>query len=219
MYDVLAITNHNLCKNDFLEQIKKICILNSEIKKLNSSKNFNINIKSQNYNLNNMGSISIVLREKDLSEKEYETLAIKVIKICKEYDTDCIIHTYYNIAKKLGLKKVHLSLKTLKDNPELISEFHTIGVSIHSIEDAFEAQSLGASYITAGHIFDTDCKKGIPGRGLVFLSNIINSVNIPVFAIGGICSSNIKCVLEIGSSGVCIMSGLMTINNPQNFFR
>ena len=217
MYDMLAITNRNLCKNDFLEQIKKICILNNEIKKINLSKNFNI--KSPNYNLNNIGSISIVLREKDICEEEYEILALKVIKICKEYDTDCILHTYYNTAKKLGLNKVHLSLKTLKNNPELINEFHTIGVSIHSVEDALKAQSLGTSYITAGHIFDTDCKKGLPGRGLVFLSNIINSVNIPVFAIGGICSSNIKSVLDIGSSGVCIMSGLMNIDNPKKFFR
>lgn len=37
-----------------------------------------------------------------------------------------------------------------------------IGTSIHSVEDAVFAESHGADYITAGHIFTTDCKKGLP---------------------------------------------------------
>ena len=32
------------------------------------------------------------------------------------------------------------------------------------LEEAKEAQDLGCTYITAGHIFLTDCKKGLPGR-------------------------------------------------------
>ena len=47
-----------------------------------------------------------------------------------------------------------------------------IGVSIHSAEEAKEAVSLGASYLTAGHIFTTDCKKGVPARGLEFLKEV-----------------------------------------------
>ncbi|MGN0144204.1 MAG: thiamine phosphate synthase, partial [Clostridium sp.] len=153
MYNVLAITNRHLCKNDFLEQIKKICILNNEIHK-------NIDL---NPNLNNINSISIVLREKDLNKEDYEILALKVIKICEEYNTECILHTYYNTAEKLGLKKIHVPLDVLKNTPDIINEFDSVGVSIHSLEDALEAEKLGASYITAGHIFDTDCKKGLPG--------------------------------------------------------
>ena len=50
--------------------------------------------------------------------------------------------------------------------------FEEIGVSCHSLEDALEAQQLGATYLTAGHIFETDCKKGLPGRGLDFLTSV-----------------------------------------------
>ncbi len=245
MYNVLAITNRNLCKGDFLDQIKKICILNNEIKKhrilKNTDKKYNhmpniadsnneclkdhsINIIENDnsvlecsYGLNNINSISIVLREKDLSEEEYEKLALKVIKICEEYNTECILHTYYNTAKKISLKKIHLPLSLLKNNPNIIHEFDYVGISVHSIEDSLMAQDLGASYITAGHIFDTDCKKGLPGKGLPFLTSIVNSVHIPVFAIGGITSSNINEVINAGAYGVCIMSGLMTINNPKDF--
>ena len=215
MYNVLAITNRHLCKNNFLEQIKKICILNNEIHKNRFTGNSTLNL---NNNLNNINSISIVLREKDLNEEDYEVLALKVIKICEEYNTECTLHTYYNTAKKLGLKKIHVPLDVLKNTQDIINEFDSVGVSIHSIEDALEAEKLGASYITAGHIFDTDCKKGIPGRGLSFLKDVVNAVDIPVFAIGGISPSNIKQVIQCGAYGVCIMSGLMNIDDPKNFF-
>lgn len=37
--------------------------------------------------------------------------------------------------------------------------FKVIGTSVHSVEDAIKAEQLGATYMTAGHIFATDCKK------------------------------------------------------------
>ena len=49
-----------------------------------------------------------------------------------------------------------------------------------------EAERLGAAYVTAGHIFTTDCKKGLPPRGLDFLKNVCDAVTIPVYGIVGI---------------------------------
>ena len=57
--------------------------------------------------------------------------------------------------------------------------FKVIGTSVHSVEDAIKAEQLGATYMTAGHIFATDCKKGLPPRGLDFLKNVCDAVGIP----------------------------------------
>ena len=72
-----------------------------------------------------------------------------------------------------------------------------------------EAQALGCTYITAGHVFETDCKKGLPGRGLDFLRNVCAAVDIPVYGIGGIDADNIALVRDTGASGACLMSSLM----------
>lgn len=198
MYNLLVITNRKLCSIDFLEQIKKI---------INLSLNNNTNVNSLL-----MGSnIKIVLREKDLSEEDYECLAKKVLSICNSSNIECILHTYYNAATKLNCNNIHLPLHILRQNPHLYKNFSTIGVSIHSVSEAIEAQNLNATYITAGHIFDTDCKKGLPGRGLNFLNEIAGSVNIPVYAIGGINENNIDRVIKNGAYGACIMSGFMKL--------
>ena len=93
------------------------------------------------------------------------------------------------------------------------SSFLVLGASCHSVEEAKEAEALGCSYIIVGHIFETDCKKGLPGRGVEFLQNVISSVNIPVYAIGGINETNISQVLHTGADGACLMSSLMSNDN------
>ena len=197
MYKLLAITNRHICNNEFLAQIQDICTLNEK----------NTVIES----------VSIVLREKDLSEKDYKKLAAKVLNICEKNNTECILHTYYKVAKELNCKKIHLPLHVLKSNPNIYKDFNEVGVSIHSISEAIEAMNLGATYITAGHIFATDCKKDLPPRGLSFLSSVCSSVNIPVYAIGGISPANAEKAINAGAEGVCIMSGLMACKSSQLF--
>lgn len=84
-----------------------------------------------------------------------------------------------------------------------------IGTSIHSVEDAIFAESHGADYITAGHIFTTDCKKGLPGRGIDWLKSICHAVSIPVYAIGGISDANAGELSDCGIAGYCMMSASM----------
>lgn len=183
MSDLICITNRKLCSNNFLDQIEMIASAHPK---------------------------AIVLREKDLSEKEYEQLARQVMQICQKHGTQCILHSFSNVATTLGATAVHMPLPLLqKMTPQEKSHFQIIGASCHSLEEAKEAQDLGCTYITAGHIFLTDCKKGLPGRGLSFLEEICKTVRIPVYAIGGISSQNIESVRKTGAAGACIMSGFM----------
>lgn len=183
MSDLICITNRKLCSNNFSDQIEMIASAHPK---------------------------AIVLREKDLSEKEYEQLARQVMQICQKHGTQCILHSFSNVAIALGAEAVHMPLPLLqKMTPQEKSHFQIIGASCHSLEEAKEAQDLGCTYITAGHIFLTDCKKGLPGRGLPFLEEICKAVRIPVYAIGGISSQNIESVRKTGVAGACIMSGFM----------
>lgn len=190
--DVIAVTNRKLSQRPFLEQIKRVCQLRPE---------------------------AIILREKDLSETEYAKLAEEVYNITTSYNVRLIIHTYINVARELGINTVHMSLHNMReyrkefiDNVNKTNNIKT-GCSIHSVEEAVEARNMGSSYITAGHVYVTDCKKGLAPRGLDFLKNVCDSVDIPVYAIGGI---NIdggrrEEVKKYGAAGSCIMSGMMKV--------
>ncbi len=184
--DLIAVTNRHLCSRPFTEQITRVCQLHPR---------------------------ALILREKDLPEEEYFSLARQVKEICEQFEVPFIPHFYPVVARKLGCDRLHLPLPLLRENPEVISSFHTIGTSIHSVSEAVEAEKLGASYLTAGHIYVTDCKKGLPPRGLDFLQNVCQAVQIPVYGIGGIKMDEAQLheLKNAGAAGGCVMSGMMQI--------
>lgn len=181
----ICVTNRTLCRDDFLTRIDHIA------KKGVAD--------------------AILLREKDLTERENLELAEKVLSICKSHNRRCILHTYYKAAKELGCKEIHLPLPLLQKMREEGEKewFTTVGTSVHSLKQANLAMHLQADYMTAGHIFETDCKKGLPGRGLSFLSKVVCKSEVPVYGIGGISADNAGQIMETGAAGVCIMSGFM----------
>lgn len=161
----------------------------------------------------------IILREKALNEQAYESLAISVMEICRQQGVECVLHSRVRTARKLGASGIHLPLPILRSmSAQDKQSFKRIGASCHSTEEALEAQALGCTYLIAGHIFETDCKKGLPGRGLSFLKGVCNVVSVPVYAIGGIRPENASDIRQAGAQGVCVMSSLMTYENISELF-
>ena len=181
--DILCVTNRLLCREPFLKQIEKIAACHPA---------------------------GIILREKDLSEAQYEQLASSVMEICRKNRVPCILHSFVHAATVLEAEAIHLPLPILRSMTKAEkSRFRTIGASCHSPEEAKEAEQLGCTYLTAGHIFLTDCKRGVPARGTEFLQRVCECVAVPVYGIGGISPQNISEVRRAGARGACIMSGLM----------
>ena len=194
------ISNRKLCENENLErQIEKIFLA---YEKKIILKKFEI--------------VSLTLREKDLDKNEYLNLVEKIYPICKKHKINLILHQNYdlNLDDRYMIKGLHLSyeiFKSLNKNIRegLIKKYKRIGVSIHSLDETKEVESLGASYIVAGHIFETDCKKDLEPRGLKFVEELSSILTIPIFAIGGIDEKNSQSVIDSGAFSVCMMSSLM----------
>ena len=193
MSDILCVTNRKLCREDFLTRIDRIAACHPA---------------------------GIILREKDMQPEDYKKLAEAVMAICDRYGVKYILHCFTDVAIGLQAKAIHLPLPLLKEmTPEQKTHFEVLGASCHSVEDALEAQELGCTYITAGHVFETDCKKGLPGRGLEFLCKVCNAVDIPVYGIGGIDYDNIALVLNAGANGACLMSSLMVTGDVEGLLK
>lgn len=149
--------------------------------------------------------IPVILREKDLSETEYYKL------LCKIGRRDIIAHSFTRAAKEFGCRKIHLPLSILEAAD--ITSFDIVGSSTHSVQQALQAQALGASYITTGHIFATDCKKGLAPHGTELITQVTGSVSIPIYALGGISQKNILDCIKSGAAGAAVMSGFMKCAN------
>ena len=189
MFKLLSVTNRVLCPEPLPERIRALA---------------------------RSGVDGIILREKDLPPEEYRVLAEEALSLCRAGGVTCILHSFPEIAEELGADALHLPLPLLRAlSPERRARFSVLGASCHSQEDVQEAAKLGCTYVTLGHIFATDCKKGLPPRGLGLLEAVCAQSPVPVYAIGGIGPQNLQDVRRAGASGACIMSGLMTCPHPE----
>ncbi|KAF1680184.1 thiazole tautomerase TenI [Bacillus mexicanus] len=89
-----------------------------------------------------------------------------------------------------------------------------IGRSVHSLEEALRAEKEDADYVLFGHVFKTDCKKGLEGRGVSLLSDIKQQISIPVIAIGGMTPDRLRDVKQAGADGIAVMSGIFSSADP-----
>lgn len=153
---------------------------------------------------------AVVLREKDLSSDEYMSLAAAISDIAGDR---LIIHSRIDIAKRLGIQKIHMTLQGMRALSHDKAFFSEKGVSVHSVSEAVEAEQLGASYIFISNIYETACKMGLPGKGEELIREVKRKVSIPVVALGGIGIGDgrkEKC-LAAGADYVACMSAGMNL--------
>lgn len=186
--DTIVITNRKLVQGDLLTQLQKVTALSP---------------------------YAVILREKDLPDEEYEELARKVMELCEKQRVFCFIHSRFDLARKLHCRAIHVPITALSELQKYRQDFNQISVSCHSLEDVQKAIRGGATQIILGTIFETECKKGLKGRGLEFVREVSQYCkhhgNVPIYAIGGITPENMPAVKVAGAKGGCMMSYLMTL--------
>lgn len=212
-FQLIAVTDAASCPHSLVEQVERIALCPYKPHKL-------------------------LLRAKDLGPEDYARLVKEVLPLCQKYAMELIIHTHWQIALELGVTQVHLPLPLLSQTPLEARQRLYISSSVHSVAEAQKALAEGAQALVAGHIYATDCKAGVPPRGLEFLQQIANVAvkhttptlakaneeahahnsiicpnSIPVYAIGGIHfdPSQWQELAQHGATGACIMSAYMTI--------
>ena len=159
------------------------------------------------------GGVKIVqLREKNSSTKDFYEKALKVKKICKNYGALFIINDRLDIAQAVEADGVHLGQTDMpiEKARKILKNKFLIGATARNAKDAKKAELLGADYIGSGAIFGTSTKDNAKKLEMEDLKKIVNSVKIPVFAIGGINISNVSLLKNIGLQGICLVSGILS---------
>lgn len=167
------------------------------------------------------GILWIQYREKDTTRKKMFYKALRLREITKEFNACFIVNDYADIALIVDADGVHLGQEDLplKEARKILGD-KIIGISTHNLHEAIEAEDGGADYIGFGSIFPTATKNNVVIQGLDELRKVKLAVNIPVIAIGGINTDNVKSVFDAGSDAVAVSSGLLRgdiIDNAEKF--
>ncbi len=163
------------------------------------------------------GGVSFIqLRDKKrkISSENYQKFcktAFQIKRFQKDFSFQFILNDDLEMALEVGADGIHVGKDDvlLQECREKLGSQKIIGYSSHSLEEALEAEKMGADYVAFGAIFPTTTKgPGHPIQGTEKLKKVVESLRVPIVAIGGIGRHNIKEVLATGVSSIAMISAL-----------
>ena len=163
------------------------------------------------------GTTVVQIREKTAETLDFYNLALKVKDITTKYNVPLIINDRVDVALAIDADGVHVGQSDMPCDVtrKLIGEDKILGVSAATIEEARKAEKDGADHIGTGAVFPTQTKDDAPKITKDDLKEIVDSIDIPVVAIGGIILENAHELNDTGIAGLSVVSAIMSSDNPK----
>ena len=164
------------------------------------------------------GGVTVVqIREKTADTLDFFNLALKVKEITRKYNVPLIINDRVDVALAIDAEGVHVGQSDMpcEVTRKLVGPDKIVGVSAATIDEAKKAEKDGADYIGTGAVFPTATKDDAPKITKKDLKEIVDSINIPVVAIGGITLDNAHELIDTGIAGLSVVSAIMSSDDPK----
>ena len=164
------------------------------------------------------GGVTVVqIREKTAETLDFYNLALQVKEITTKYNVPLIINDRVDVALAIDADGVHVGQSDMPCDVtrKLIGEDKILGVSAATIDEARKAEEDGADYIGTGAVFPTATKDDAPSITKQDLKDVVDSISIPVVAIGGITLENASQLKDTGIAGLSVVSAIMSAENPK----
>ncbi|MBO7159694.1 MAG: thiamine phosphate synthase [Methanobrevibacter sp.] len=167
------------------------------------------------------GTTIVQLREKTASTKEFYELALRVKEITSRYGVPLLINDRIDIALAVDSEGVHIGQDDMPADiaREIIGDDKILGVSASTVDEAKKAEMDSADYIGSGAVFPTATKDDADSVSKEELKEIVDSIDIPVVAIGGITVKNANTLKGSGIAGFSVVSAIMSAEDPKEASR
>ena len=152
---------------------------------------------------------AIHLRSSQASGRRFHELASALVSVQSETGCWLIVNDRVDIAAAVGAWGIQLASHSLRvPEARAVAPTIPIGISVHTLDEATEAERAAASWCVAGTVFETPSHAGRAGAKIPFIEELAVAVRIPIIAIGGIRPEHVTLLRDAGAYGVATIRGV-----------
>lgn len=158
------------------------------------------------------GATIVQLRDKKASDSQFYNWAVEIREITRAHNVLFVINDRVDIATAVGADGINIGQTDMPVSAarKVLPKSAFIGVSCSNMQETMRAQADGADYIGFGPVYCTTTKEDAAEEtGLDTLRKVVESVSIPVVAIGGINHSNAADVAATGVQSISVVSAVV----------
>ncbi|WP_424039902.1 thiamine phosphate synthase [Prevotella nigrescens] len=164
----------------------------------------------------------VQLRMKDATDDEFLSIGRKVVALCRSYNATFLLDDRVHLVAELGADGVHLGKNDMPigEARRILGNEKIIGGTANTFADVQHLAAQGADYIGCGPFRYTPTKRNLaPILGLEGYRNILKQmqqvgISLPLIAIGGIVSTDIAALRDIGVSGIAVSGAVLGAAAP-----
>ncbi|PJF01483.1 thiamine phosphate synthase [Prevotella intermedia] len=164
----------------------------------------------------------VQLRMKDATDNKFLSIGRKVAELCRRYNATFLLDDRVHLVAELGADGVHLGKNDMpiSEARRILGNEKIIGGTANTFSDVQHLAAQGADYIGCGPFRYTPTKRNLaPILGLEGYRNILKQmqqadISLPLIAIGGIVSTDIAALRDIGVSGIAVSGAVLEAADP-----
>ena len=164
----------------------------------------------------------VQLRMKDATDNKFLSIGRKVATLCRSYNATFLLDDRVHLVAELGADGVHLGKNDMpiSEARRILGNEKIIGGTANTFADVQHLAAQGADYIGCGPFRYTPTKRNLaPILSLEDYRNILKQmqqagISLPLIAIGGIVSTDIAALRDIGVSGIAVSGAVLEAADP-----
>ena len=164
------------------------------------------------------GATMVQLREKDIATRDFIELARRLQPVLREARVPLIINDRVDVALAVDADGVHIGQSDMPWDiaRRLLGPEKILGLSVETIDEVIEANSLDVDYIGISPVYATPTKTDTaPPFGLDGLREAVRLSAHPAVAIGGMNLQTAPEVLATGVDGIAVVSAICSAADPR----
>ncbi|KXK63624.1 thiamine-phosphate pyrophosphorylase [Micromonospora rosaria] len=151
------------------------------------------------------------------TDREAYDLAGRIVALCAPYRATCLVNDRLHVALAVRADGGHVGADDLPVDAarRVLGPDAVLGATAREPVAARAAVDAGAGYLGVGPCHHTSTKDGLPDPiGPAGIRAVVDAVDVPVIAIGGVTAATVPALRAAGAYGVAVVGALSTAADP-----